>query len=285
MLKRLVLNAEFLFRNERVRRFRNFIGIFFLEQGLEPKIPCPKILLRYLMNKENILFCIIGLLFGLIIGFSIANILNRNSAAPSPSTSVETTGDSNLPPNHPPFGQSTGQTQDLPLPQTTEAIAKANANPNDFEAQMTVGDLYYQIRRFEEASKFYEIATTLRPNEIEPIVKLGNAYFDSDKYELAEKWYQAALQKTPNDLNVRTDYGLTFFLRTPADVDRAIKEFQLALAIDPNHELSLQNLAVAYKEKNDSINFNKTMETLKKVNPNNPVAKDAGGFPGTSESK
>jgi tetratricopeptide (TPR) repeat protein len=179
-----------------------------------------------------------------------------------------------LPPDHPPLGTSTGnQTQGAPLPQVTEAIEKARLEPRNYEAQMTAADLYYQIQRFDEAAKFYEAAIKLKPAEAEPLIKAGNAYFDAEKYEQAEKWYLLALVKEPKNINVRTDLGLTFFLRSPRDIDRAIKEYKTSLSIDPNHEVTLQNLAQAYKELGDTTNYNKTIETLRAVNPNNPILK------------
>lgn len=228
------------------------------------------------MTKENFLFGIIGLLAGVIIGFSVANSINRSAIQPTSSTTATASVNPNLPPDHPPFvpsGDQT-QTQNAPLPQVTEAIENAKNKPEDFEAQMTAADLYYQIQRFEDAAKFYEQANKLRPNETEPLIKLGNSYFDAEKFEQAEKWYEKALQKNPKDINVRTDYGLTFFLRSPRDIDRAIREYKISLGIDANHELTLQNLAIAYKEKNDTENLQKTLDTLKKVNPNNPAIKN-----------
>ena len=103
------------------------------------------------------------------------------------------------------------------------------------------------------------------------MIKAGNAYFDAEKFEQAEKWYEVALQKEPKNIDVRTDLGLTFFLRTPREVDRAIKEYKTSLGIDPDHEITLQNLALAYTEKGDKENFKATFDRLKQVNPNNPV--------------
>lgn len=228
------------------------------------------------MNKDNFLFAIIGVLVGVIIGFTIANKLNRgagNETKPLTSQNLPA-NNSSLPTDHPSIGTSSDPTKDAPLPQVAEAIEKARRNPTDYEAQMTAADLYYQIQKFEDAAVFYENANKLRPNELEPIIKLGNSLFDTEKYEQAEKWYETVLQKTPKDINVRTDYGLTFFLRNPRDVDRAIKEYKISLEIEPKHELTLQNLAIAYKEKNDSENMQKTLEILKIVNPNNPAIKE-----------
>ena len=151
---------------------------------------------------------------------------------------------------------------------------------------MTAADLYYQIRRFDEAAKFYEIAAKLKPTDSEPMVKAGNAYFDiaqlaatddetaTPSYVLAEKWYMQALQADPKNIIARTDLGLTFFLREPPDLERAIKEYKTSLGLDPNHEITLQNLAAAYKASNNLESYRETIERLKKVNPNNPVVKN-----------
>jgi tetratricopeptide (TPR) repeat protein len=205
----------------------------------------------------------------------LANSLNRYGGSMQP-TAQTAASNSNmaLPPDHPPIGGTTSGSNpggSGSVPEVAAAIEKARQNPQDYEAQMTAADLYYQIQRFPDAAKFYEAANKIRPEDPEPIIKLGNALFDAEQYAEAEKWYIKALQMRPKDINVRTDLGLTYFLREPRDIDRAIKEYQGSLAIDPNHEMTLQNLAVAYREKGDKDNAAKTIEKLKQVNPNNPV--------------
>ena len=227
------------------------------------------------MRKENILFGVFGLIVGLVVGFVFANSVNKTSIDKASAQATNSTGaPSNpaIPPDHPPLGGQTGDaTQTAPLPQVMESIEKAKQQPQNYEAQMTAADLYYQIQRFEDAAKYYEAANKLKPAEAEPIIKAGNAHFDGEKYEEAEKWYVQALAKEPKNINVRTDLGLTFFLRTPRDVERAIKEYKVSLGIDPEHEITLQNLALAYSENNDKENLKATFEKLKKVNPKNPA--------------
>jgi tetratricopeptide (TPR) repeat protein len=238
------------------------------------------------MNKDRIIFGIGGILIGLIAGFFFANKINRESIPAQTASSTATSmpeGNSALPPNHPPIGQTGDSTGGGAVPQVMAAIEKAKQNPDDYEAQMTAADLYYQIQRFPDAAKFYEAANRIKPNEQESIIKLGNALFDAEQYDQAEKWYEKALQQRPKDVNVRSDLGLTFFLREPRDIDRAIKEFQASLAIDPNHEMTLQNLAIAYSEKGDKENAGKIVERLKKVNPENPVV--VKGLPKSDSAK
>ena len=227
------------------------------------------------MTKDRLMFGMVGLVLGAVIGFIFANSVNRSSQPTSMPNiaNAPARANLNLPPDHPPVLQDGGTDEGAALPQVTEAIERARREPDNFESQMTAGDLYYQIQRFDEAIGFYERANRLRPEENEPLVKLGNAHFDSERYEEAERFYSTVLKRTPNDVDVRTDLGLTFFLRSPRDVDRAIREYNTALTIKPDSEMVLQNLVLAYKEKGDAENQKKALERLAKINPDNPVVR------------
>jgi len=235
------------------------------------------------MKKESLMFGILGLVLGLVLGFVGANSMNRTAGGVTPNSTAGPASPSGanpaLPSGHPPLGNSAGDSQvkGSAVPQVTEAIEKAKQQPQDYEAQMTAADLYYQIQRFEEAAKFYEAAAKLNPNEAEPLIKAGNAHFDYENYLEAEKWYIRALAKDPKNLNVRNDLGLTFFLREPRDIDRAVKEYKQALVIDPELEITLQNLALAYEPAGDLTALASTVEKLKQVNPKNPALEKLSG--------
>lgn len=224
------------------------------------------------MNKENLLFGIIGLLAGLIISFVATNSYNR-SALQGQNTAI-------------PQNMQQAQNSQQPTaasPEVVEAIKKADAETDNFEAQIKAGEMFARIRNFETAIKYFEHANKLKPEDYRAIVTLGNMNFElatpkqegeawkTDKLEIAQKWYEQALAKKSDDVNVRTDLGLTYFLREPKDIDRAIQEYQLALKTNPNHEGTLQNLAVAFSEKKDAENLKKVIETLEKINPTNQI--------------
>lgn len=215
------------------------------------------------MNKDNILFAIIGLLAGLIIGFVVTNNYNR---------SVLTTQTASTSPNSPMMGQqSAPQNMNAAMPGVSEALEKADKDPNDFDAQIKAGEMFGRIQNFDKAITYFERANKVKPDDYQTIVILGNLNFDANKLDKAAEWYEKALAKKKDDVGVRTDYGLTFFLRQPKDIERAIKEYQTALSIDPNHEMTLQNLAVAYSEKKDAGALKDTLAKLEKVNPQNKV--------------
>ena len=224
------------------------------------------------MTKDNVLFAVVGLLAGLIVGFIFANSLNeRGAVSVSAAPVAGLQANSNMPPGHPDIGAA-GSTQGGAMQaQMLESIEKARQDPADFDAQLKAAEAYYQIERFDDAIKYLSAANKLRPDDREVIVHLGNASFDANKYDEAQKWYTAALAKKADDVNVRTDLGLTYVFREPAEYDKAIAEFNKALELDPNHIQTLQNLTVAYTKKGDAAKANATLAKLQNVDPQNAV--------------
>lgn len=225
------------------------------------------------MTKENILFSIIGVLFGFSLGFVFVTIVNQRAAVPPVTASASAPSQSvfDLPKTEgagaPPADGGNPQAMQAAV----QAVVKqARDEPNNFDLQMQAGQLFYQISRYDEAIQFYSRANKLRPDDFKALVALGDTNFDARHYEEAERWYTAALAKNPNDVNVRTDLGSSFMERNPPDVDRAIKEFRASLERDPRHEMTLHNLVLALILKGDTAGAQETLKRLEEVNPNNP---------------
>ncbi|HEX8493183.1 MAG TPA: tetratricopeptide repeat protein [Pyrinomonadaceae bacterium] len=221
------------------------------------------------MNKENILFSIIGVLLGFIIGFLFALNANQRGLAPRPTTTPdapavqrsEAESTSMTPGAVADEGAMTEELQDI--------RQKAKSNPNDFDAQVQAARRLSENRLFDEAIELFLRANQLRPDSYETITSMGNTYFDAGYYESAEKWYTAALAKKPGDVNVRSDLGLTFLFRKPPDMERAIKEFRTSLQSDPNHEQTLIYLTLALSETGQAKEAQATLAKLEQISPNN----------------
>lgn len=221
------------------------------------------------MNKENILYSIIGVLLGFIIGFLFATSAHQRNLTTRPTPTADASGvqsseaeQASMPPNA--VADEGAMTQEL-----QSVIQKAKSNPNDFDAQVEAGQRLFENRQYDEAIKLLLRANQLRPDSYEAITSLGNTYFDAGYYESAEKWYSTALGKKPGDVNVRTDLGLTFLFRQPPDMERAIKEFRTSLQRDPNHEQTLTYLTLALTETGKAKEAQSTLATLERVSPNN----------------
>ena len=100
------------------------------------------------MSRENLLFAIIGILLGFIVGFMFASSMSQKLAAPPLASSQ------GLPADHPPLGAQSSPDPQAVREQVAASLEKARNEPNNFEAQVKAAELYYQIQRFDQAIEF-----------------------------------------------------------------------------------------------------------------------------------
>lgn len=229
----------------------------------------PKQLPMSELNKERTMFALIGIIGGFFLGFITAYSVIR-PAAPANAGAVAAPAPASGPAVPASAAESSG-----PVMTDSEArliLDVADKQPSDFDLQMESGNRLYASKRFNDAAKLYERAHQLRPEDDHLVVHLGNAYYDSGEWEKAATWYERALAIEPNDVNVRTDYGLTFWYRTPRQAAMAIEQYKKSLEIDPNHPQTLQNLAIAQIDGlRDAKAGAETLALLERVSPGNPV--------------
>jgi cytochrome c-type biogenesis protein CcmH/NrfG len=123
-------------------------------------------------------------------------------------------------------------------------------------------------------------ATALRniaekdPANVQSRVQLGNMYFDAERYQDAIEWYEAALKLSPNDVNVSTDLGVCFYYTNQPD--RAVRQLEESLRIDPRHAKSLLNLGIVKAfGKQDLAGAAAAWEQVIKIDPNSQEAQAA----------
>lgn len=182
------------------------------------------------MTRENLLFAIIGILFGFIVGFMFASTMSQRSAPVAASTA----DNRNLPANHPQVPSGDSKNPQQVLAEVQEAISKARSEPNNFEAQMKAAELFYQIQRYDQAIEFLLKANQIKPDSFEAAVALGQVNLDSEHYDTAEKWFKAALMKKPDDKRVLA--SLAFTALQKGDAAAATKAIENLEKVDPNNE-------------------------------------------------
>jgi tetratricopeptide (TPR) repeat protein len=96
------------------------------------------------------------------------------------------------------------------------ASSKAQTPPVDLER---VADLERQA--------------TARPDDAKVRADLGDLYFEAQRHDLAIPWYEAALKTNRSNPQVQTDLALSLFYTN--EIDRALKQIDAALAVDPRH--------------------------------------------------
>ena len=181
------------------------------------------------MSRENLLFAIIGILLGFIVGFMFASSMSQKQASQLAGASQ------GLPADHPPIAGG----QNAPDPQAMRAevagqLEKARNEPNNFDAQIKAAQLYYQIQRYDQAIEFLLKANTLKPTDYQTVVALAVTNLDAEHYDNAEKWYRAALKMKSDDIVVLA--GLADATLKKGDAKAAEDAIAKLEKVDPNAE-------------------------------------------------
>lgn len=149
------------------------------------------------MNRENLLFAIIGLLLGFIVGFIFASSMSQKAAQSQTASASQ-----NLPSDHPPVGAQNAPNPEAMRAEVTANIEKARNEPKNFDAQLKAAELYYQIQRYDQSIEYLLKANQIKPTDYETVVGLGVVNLDAGHVDQAEKWYRAALKMKSDDARV-----------------------------------------------------------------------------------
>ena len=150
------------------------------------------------MTRDNLLFAIIGLLLGFIVGFIFASTMSQRQAIPA-----ATARNQAMPADHPPVGSEGAAANPQGMQaEVAAALEKARKEPTNVEAQLKAAELYYQIQRYDDAIGYLLKANQLQPNDFETIANLGMVNLDAGHFESAVKWYKAAQLKKADDVRV-----------------------------------------------------------------------------------
>ncbi len=88
------------------------------------------------------------------------------------------------------------------------------------------------------------------PNNLQAIINIGNLYFDTRQDLLAIEHYTKALAIDPGNANVRTDMALCY--QRTGNPDKAIEELKKAISTNPRHAQSRYILgSILIQEKRD----------------------------------
>ena len=182
------------------------------------------------MTRDNLLFAIIGVLFGFIVGFLFASSMNQRYGPGAPPVST-----SQMPGDHPPVGGNPGGPASGNMQaQVAEKIEKARNEPKNFDAQVEAAELFYQVQRFDQAIEFLLKANQIRPDDYRTIVLLAVANLDAGHFDVAEKWYKAALMQKSDD--VVTLSGMAATMLSKGDAKAAEQAIANLEKVDPTSE-------------------------------------------------
>ena len=215
-------------------------------------------------------------LAGLVVGFLLANAINRNEITTLRAEFERMKGQV-------PASSSNANSAELTDEEIAATVQRAEQNANDFQIQRSHGIALYRyaamkqnVALLEQAAKILERAAALQPSDYDVTVALGNAYFDvgyfsknNESLAKAREVYAKGLAAKPGDVEVRTDVGLAYYLETPPNLGMAESEFKKSLEKNPRHEKTLVFMVEVLAKQNKTAEASEYLDKLRSVNPQN----------------
>src|SRR5581483_8909516 len=200
-------------------------------------------------KKDKTIFFLVGLLIGLVVSFVVTNRINSNAtmsvSASSSGGGVDSlppAGGGNLPPDHPPISGGGTASGGGMQPQVKEILQKANDNPKDYDAQIKAADQYLQIGMTDKGYDYLKRAYDIKPDgmEFKYLVYYAGLTLDSDKNQEAVPLFEKVIKSDPKNSIGYSGLGTAY--RKLGQYDKAIEQFNKALAIQPKDEDSLHEM-------------------------------------------
>jgi tetratricopeptide (TPR) repeat protein len=142
-----------------------------------------------------------------------------------------------------------------------------------FPEARSMGGVPAMNAELRESIDLLKARTSENPEDTEAWIQLGHLYFDAGLAEQSIEAYEKALAIRPEDPNVWTDLGVMY--RRIGKLEEAVTAFDRAMAIDPDHEISRFNKGVVlFHDLEDEDGALAVWESLLAINPD---ARSPGG--------
>ncbi|MBN1757104.1 MAG: tetratricopeptide repeat protein [Chitinispirillaceae bacterium] len=132
-------------------------------------------------------------------------------------------------------------------------------NPGNITARINLAAMYHNANHYQKAIAQYKQVISIDGSNEEALTNLAKCLSSTGKYAEAKNYLMQAIASNPNNGVARWEIG-NIYVNKEKNLDKAIKEFKLAITADPSQPAFYESLASAYEsqgKKDDAI------ETLK----------------------
>jgi tetratricopeptide (TPR) repeat protein len=139
---------------------------------------------------------------------------------------------------------------------------------------LSYGSVFFQRGYFDQAAAAFQLALRDDPSSAEACYGLGSAYLNQKKTSEARESFERAtkLRASYPDTLANAWNNLGLLATQEHRTEEAIRCFQQALHLNPDHGIALNNLGNAYRQEKNWDAARKTFERALEVSPNDPEA-------------
>ena len=152
------------------------------------------------MNKDNLLFTIVGILIGFVSGYLLFEAMATRQPARLVAGQVPPGADAGAMGQQqgaPPPGQGTPAGDGPAMAQIEELKNRVAQNPNDAEAVLQLAGMNFQIQNWPRAAELFEQYLKLRPGDPNAMTDLGTSYLQAGQVEKSLAVFQQVRQQNP----------------------------------------------------------------------------------------
>ena len=190
------------------------------------------------MTKDNLIFGLGGMVIGVIIGVLLLS--------------------------------STPARQVVSAPPQQEVISSGNPSATPDQGQLPDGHPPVDEAALKSSVAEQQEILKKDPNNQEATVSMANLNFDLKNYQEAIQWYEKALQRDPSNINLITDLGTSHMWM--GNYDKAVELYNKSLSMDPKHLQTLMNLGIVRMSMGDRAGAAEMWEKVITFYPDHPEA-------------
>jgi cytochrome c-type biogenesis protein CcmH/NrfG len=146
-------------------------------------------------------------------------------------------GIGNSPGNSPgPAASAAPSTPALDQAKVAELMGKIQANPQDAESLMALGDEFFKADDFATAAGWFTKVTQIEPTKIRGFLALGAAAFNRGDDATAEAAWKQVVAIDEKNVEAHYDLGLLYFTRQPPDMAGVQLHWNRLIELAPDSE-------------------------------------------------
>lgn len=141
-------------------------------------------------------------------------------------------------------------------------------NPTNYTINLRFGWLFYLNKKYNDALKYYQEASLLKSDSLDPKLGMIRIYLDTGKYKEVENRSNEILKL--DYYNYYTNLYLAKALVAEKKYEIALSVIQKMLTLYPTNILYLEQLAILYKETNNTY-LQELYKEILLLDPNNTL--------------
>lgn len=123
-------------------------------------------------------------------------------------------------------------------------VRQGQALINKYRESGNVQDSVKAIDIYDKAIDLLKVGREKYPQNGDILLYLSNAYINASKLDVAMEAFKQGVEQEPNNKYYRYNYGV--LLLESEDYAEAIKQFKVAVELDPDYSNAIYNLAATY---------------------------------------